>query len=76
MAIISVCLVFYAINLSALLSSFNKEPLSDMTITVIGTFGAFAVGGYFTLTGVRDCSLNKHNIDLNKQGKENNDDYL
>lgn len=40
----------------------GRETLSEMTIAVITTFSAFITGGYFTLSGVRDCSKNKHGI--------------
>jgi hypothetical protein len=69
-AVFSLFLVFYSVNLSAILSAFGKEPLSDITIAVIGTFGGFAVGGYYALSGARDCSLNKNHVELDKGESE------
>jgi hypothetical protein len=40
----------------------GRETLSEMTIAVITSFSAFITGGYFALSGVRDCSKNKHGI--------------
>lgn len=40
----------------------GRETLSEMTIAVITSFSAFITGGYFALSGVRDCSKNKHHI--------------
>ena len=40
----------------------GKETLSEMTIAVITSFSAFITGGYFALSGARDCSKNKHHI--------------
>lgn len=45
-----------------ILAWFGKETLSEMTIAVISSFSAFITGGYFALSGVRDCSKNKHHI--------------
>lgn len=52
-------LVFYVYTLSAFLAYMGKEPISDVAIAVITVYGAFATGGYFALSGVRDCSINK-----------------
>ena len=49
---------------------FGREPMSDVTIAIISMFGGFATGGYFALSGVRDCSLNKLRAKLNES--ENN----
>ena len=38
---------------------FGREPMTDVTTIAITVFGGFATGGYFALSGVRDCSLNK-----------------
>ena len=40
----------------------EKPTLSEMTIAVITSFSAFITGGYFALSGARDCSKNKHHI--------------
>lgn len=40
----------------------GRETLSEMTIAVITSFSAFITGGYFALSGARDCSKNKHHI--------------
>lgn len=45
-----------------ILAWFGKETLSEMTIAVISSFSAFITGGYFALSGARDCSKNKHHI--------------
>lgn len=62
--------VVYAMSLVAatilgnfILAWYGKETLSEMTIAVITSFSAFITGGYFALTGVRDCSKNKHHIE-------------
>ena len=48
----------------------GREPMSDVTMTIITTFGGFATGGYFALSGVRDCSLNKLKGKLKNQTEE------
>ena len=48
-----------------ILAWYGKETLSEMTIAVVTSFSAFITGGYFTLSGVRDCSKNKYNIKEN-----------
>ena len=60
-----ICVFSMALVCAALLISYHlawneKPPLSDVAIAVIGTFGGFVTSGYFTLQGVRHCSLNKH----------------
>ena len=49
---------------------FCREPMSDVTIAIISMFGGFATGGYFALSGVRDCSLNKLKGKLEKTERE------
>jgi len=39
------------------------EPISELAVTIVTVYGAFATGGYFALCAVRDCSYNRH---LNK----------
>lgn len=58
----SMLLVVFTIIGNFILAWFGKETLSEMTIAVISSFSAFITGGYFALSGVRDCSKNKHNI--------------
>ena len=58
----SMTIVFLTIQENFVLSWFGKETLSEMTIAVISSFSAFITGGYFALSGVRDCSKNKHHI--------------
>ena len=41
---------------------FGHEPMTDVTTISISVFGGFATGGYFALSGIRDCSKNKHGI--------------
>lgn len=55
-------LVTFTILGNFILAWFNKPTLSEMTIAVITSFSAFITGGYFTLSGVRDCSKNKHGV--------------
>jgi hypothetical protein len=58
----SMMLVASTILGNFVLSWFGKETLSEMTIAVITSFSAFITGGYFALSGVRDCSKNKYNV--------------
>ena len=58
----SMALVPLTILGNFLLAWYGKETLSEMTIAVISSFSAFITGGYFALSGVRDCSKNKHHI--------------
>ena len=60
--IYSMALVPLTILGNFILSWCGKETLSEMTIAVITSFSAFITGGYFALSGVRDCSKNKYNI--------------
>ena len=60
--IYSMALVPLTILGNFLLAWFDKPTLSEMTIAVITSFSAFITGGYFTLSGVRDCSMNKHGV--------------
>ncbi|MCL2096838.1 MAG: hypothetical protein FWH10_08050 [Oscillospiraceae bacterium] len=53
-------LVTFAWLANFLLLWFDKMPMSDVTIAIITMFGGFATGGYFALSGVRDCSRNKY----------------
>lgn len=65
-------LVLLVLLLNALLSWFNKQPLSDLSVAIVNMYGAFATGGYFALNGVRQCSLNKYVF--RKISKEDNDE--
>lgn len=58
----SMLLVVFTIIGNFILAWFGRETLSEMTIAVITSFSAFITGGYFALSGVRDCSKNKYNI--------------
>ena len=58
----AMCLVPLTILGNFILAWCGKETLSEMTIAVISSFSAFITGGYFALSGVRDCSKNKHHI--------------
>ena len=64
--VFSMLLVTLVISLNFLLAWREKPQMSDVTITSISVFGGFVTGGYFTLSGVRDCSKNKHNIQKEK----------
>ena len=55
-------LVTFAWVANFLLLWFGREPMSEVTIALITMFGGFATGGYFALSGVRDCSKNKYHI--------------
>lgn len=48
---------------------FGRDALSDMAISVVSMFGGFATGGYFALSGVRDCSVNKYGNRSDQNGK-------
>lgn len=61
--IYSMALVPLTILGNFILAWFGRETLSEMTIAVITSFSAFITGGYFALSGVRDCSKNKHHIE-------------
>ena len=37
----------------------GREQISDAVSIGFSVFGGFVTGGYFTLCGVRDCSMNK-----------------
>jgi hypothetical protein len=41
---------------------FGREPMNDVATISITVFGGFATGGYFMLSGARDCSKNKHGV--------------
>ena len=41
---------------------FEHDPMTDIVVLAITVFGGFATGGYFALSGIRDCSKNKHRI--------------
>lgn len=60
--IFSMLLVTLVICLNFILSWYDKPQMSDVTMTSITVFGGFVTGGYFTLSGVRDCSRNKYSI--------------
>ena len=60
--IYSMALVPLTILGNFILAWCGRETLSEMTIAVITSFSAFITGGYFTLSGVRDCSKNKYHI--------------
>lgn len=63
-------LVTGTIACNVLLSLLNCATLSDVTMTVVTTFGGFATGGYFALSGVRDCSKNKHQANAGRLSAE------
>ena len=67
-AMILVCVVLTG---NFILAWFDKQTLSDLAITVVTTFGGFVTCGYFTLSGARDCSLNKYSC---KKMEENIND--
>ena len=58
----SMVIVVLTIFLNYSLALFDKIQMSDVTVTSITIFGGFVTGGYFTLSGVRDCSKNKYGI--------------
>ena len=63
-------LVTFAWIANFLLLWFGREPMSDVTMTIISVFGGFATGGYFMLSGVRDCSRNKYAKELREKETE------
>ena len=60
--IYSMALVPLTILGNFILAWCGRETLSEMTVAVITSFSAFITGGYFALSGARDCSKNKHHI--------------
>lgn len=60
--IFSMLLVTLTIFLNYRLAWAEKPQMSDVAVTSITIFGGFVTGGYFTLSGVRDCSKNKHGL--------------
>lgn len=60
--IFSMLLVTAVIFLNYTLAWAEKPQMSDVTVTSISIFGGFVTGGYFTLSGVRDCSKNKYGV--------------
>ena len=42
------------------------QPISELAITIVTVYGAFATGGCFTLCAIRDCSYNKREAKLHK----------
>lgn len=60
--IYSMALVPLTILGNFILAWCGRATLSEMTIAVITSFSAFITGGYFALSGARDCSKNKHHI--------------
>lgn len=58
----AMALVPFTILGNFLLAWYGKQTLSEMVIAVITSFSAFITGGYFALSGARDCSKNKHGI--------------
>lgn len=62
--IFGMVLVTATIACNVMLSLLGCATLSDVTMTVVSVFGGFATGGYFALSGVRDCSKNKHHIEI------------
>lgn len=63
----SMFLTLYAITISAWLSYNDKQPLSEITITVVGLLTTLVNLGYFTLSGARDLSKDKCKIKEDKQ---------
>jgi len=63
-------LITVTLAVNSTLLWFGREPMSDVSITVVTVFGGFATGGYFALSGVRDCSLNKLKAKLHNDNIE------
>ena len=40
----------------------GREQINDSVSIGFTIFGGFVTGGYYTLSGARDCSKNKHGI--------------
>lgn len=62
-------LVAFVYGTNFMLSLNDKIPISDIAVSIITIYGAFATGGYFTLQAVRDCSKNKNGITIDENGK-------
>ena len=45
----------------------NLPPVSDIAVTIITIYGGFATGGYFVQNCVRDCSKNKHGVQIDEE---------
>lgn len=74
MVVTAFILIFFCIAMSGILSFFDKEPLSNITMSVITCFGGFVCGGYYTLAGSRDNSKNKYGItELEYQSQKEGD---
>jgi hypothetical protein len=71
--VFGVILVTLAWAANFVLLWFGREPMSDVTIAIISMFGGFATGGYFALSGVRDCSLNKLKSRMYESGEDENE---
>ena len=63
----SMFVVMFSLILNGTLAWFYREPLSDVTIVVIGTFGGFVTSGYFVLCAYRDGSLNKNGLCVDEE---------
>jgi len=59
MCVVSLSLVAFMLVSNVVLAWFGKQLLDNITVATITMFGGFCTGGYFTLSGVRDCSKNK-----------------
>ncbi len=55
-------LVGFVFLANIVLTMLDKMPLSDLSVTIVTIYGGFATGGYFTLCGFRDASLNKNGL--------------
>jgi hypothetical protein len=67
--IFAMILVTWTVLGDQVLLWFGREPLGETARAVIALFGAFIVGGYFSLQGVRDTSLNRHKLHLDENDK-------
>jgi Kef-type K+ transport system membrane component KefB len=66
-------IVFYVYTLSAVLAYCGREPVSDIAISIVTVYGAFATGGYFAQNCIRDTSLNKHGMCRKEEYTDEND---
>ena len=57
--VFGLCLIVAVIAANFILLWFGREAMTDVTTISITVFGGFATCGYFALSGVRDCSLNR-----------------
>jgi len=65
-SVFSMAIVVVVLIANFVLLILGKQPMEQETITTITVYGGLTstltLGGYLALSGVRDCSKNKHGI--------------